>query len=572
MKPFSQRSGSLGVVSAFAFASAAATVTVTVPVTAVAQVELTPLGSFGAGVFDGSAAEISAFDAGSQRLFVTNSDAGTLDVLDVSTLSAPTLVTQIALGGGGPNSVAVSGGLVAVAVEASTVTDPGEIRFFNAASLADVGRVGVGSLPDQITFTPDGRRLVVANEGEADGGINPVGSVSIIDVTNLAAPTVRTAGFEAFNAQAAQLQAAGVRLFPGQTLAEDVEPEFVTITPDGRTAFVSLQEANSVATVDLETATVTGISSVGSVDHSLPGQGIDPSDRDDGINIQNVPVRGLRQPDAIATYQVDGRTFLVTANEGDDRGEAERIGDLVLEATAFPNAAALQNDAVLGRLEVSTIDGDTDGDGDFDELFAFGSRSFSIFEVGSTGEFTEVFDSGDAFEQLLAVTLPAAFGTDNDENDSFDSRSDASGPEPEGLTLGEIDGRTYAFIGLERPGGIVIYDITDPASATFESYLNLRDFTVPDSDENATDPDSVLTLEEAILAAQGTLDPADAGRLDLGPEGLTFVSAADSPNGQPLLFVTNEVSGTTTVFAVPEPGTAALAAAGLGLLSMRRRR
>ncbi|NJL48097.1 MAG: hypothetical protein HC929_12200 [Leptolyngbyaceae cyanobacterium SM2_5_2] len=336
------------------------------------SISLNQIGTFATGVFDDGAAEISAYDATSQRLFVINSNATTIDVLDLSDPTNPTKIGQFdaTAFGAGANSIAVKNGLMAVAIESAVATDPGTVAFFNAAetnfsSPTVLGSVPVGALPDMLTFTPDGTRVLVANEGEP-GAIDPVGSVSIIDVATFAVQTADFSGFDATTERAA-----GVRIFPGKTVAEDVEPEY--ISTDNTTAYVALQENNAIAVVDLATATVTDILPLGTKDHSLPGNGLDASDRDvDGtsagggtVSIRPQPVRGLYMPDAIATYTVGGQTYIVTANEGDDRGEDERIGDLVntvdgtlpaLDPTAFPDAATLQQDENLGRLGVSTID------------------------------------------------------------------------------------------------------------------------------------------------------------------------------------------------------------------------
>ncbi|MEM9450411.1 MAG: choice-of-anchor I family protein [Cyanobacteria bacterium P01_E01_bin.6] len=490
------------------------------------SIELTPIGTFATGIFDEGAAEINAYDPDSQRLFVVNSDATTLDVLDLSDPTNPTLIGSIDATsfGAGANSVAVKNGVVAVAIESDPSTDPGQVVFFDAdvniASFdsASATSVTVGSLPDAVTFTADGSKLLVANEAEPDDGIDPEGSISIIDTTTF---TVQTASFTAFNGQEDALRAAGVRIFPGASVANDLEPEFIAVSPDGSTAFVTLQENNAVAVVDIATATVTAIQPLGVKDHSADGNGFDASDDDGVINIQPQPVFGLFMPDAIASFEANGQVYYVTANEGDARDEDDRVANLTLDPTAFPNAADLQQDENLGRLEVSTIDGDTDGDGDFDQLFAYGARSFSIFD--SSG--TLVFDSGDDFEQITAAAFPDDFNANNDENGSFDSRSDAKGPEPEGVVVGEVGGETYAFIGLERVGGIATYNVSDPENAEFVQYINTRDFS-------------------------GDAEAGTAG--DLGPEGLTFISASDSPNGEALLAVSNEVSGTTTIYQVED--------------------
>lgn len=486
------------------------------------RIQLTPLGTFNTNIFDEGAAEINAFDPASQRLFVVNSDSRTVDILDVSDPANVSRVNQITLSGGA-NSVAVKNGLVAVAVENDTVTDSGSVVFFDTDG-SFITQVTVGALPDMVTFTPDGTKVLVANEAEPDDGVDPAGSISIIDlsagVENLTQADVRVATFTRFDGQEDMLRSQGVRIFPGKTVSADVEPEYIAVSADSATAYVTLQENNAVAVVDIANATVSAIQPLGAKDHSLPSNELDVSDRDGGINIVSQPVFGLYMPDAIATFIASDQTYYVTANEGDARDEDERVKDLVLDPTAFPNASVLQKDENLGRLTVSTIDGDIDGDGDFDQLYAYGARSFSIWDA-STG--TLVFDSGSDFERITAAALPDNFNSDNDENGSFDSRSDAKGPEPEGVALGEIGGRTYAFIGLERVGGVMVYDITDPANASFVQYINTRNFG-------------------------GDAEAGTAG--DLGPEGLTFIAADDSSTGNPLLAVSNEVSGTTTLFKI----------------------
>ena len=255
---------------------------------------------------------------------------------------------------------------------------------------------------------------------------------------------------------------------------------------------------------------------------TMRSNGLDASNRDDAINITHWPIRGLYQPDAIATFKSFGETFLITANEGDARdydhfSEEARVGDLALDPSVFDTE--LQADDQLGRLKTTTVDGDSDGDGQHETIFNYGARSFSIW----TPDGQLVFDSGDDFERITAEQIPNNFNSTNDENDSFDARSDDKGPEPEGLAIGKIDGQTYAFIGLERVGGIMVYNVTDPYAPTFVQYINNRNF--------------------AGDAAAGT-----AG--DLGPEGLLFINAIGSPIGTPLLVVGNEVSGTTTVFRI----------------------
>jgi predicted extracellular nuclease/2',3'-cyclic-nucleotide 2'-phosphodiesterase (5'-nucleotidase family) len=479
------------------------------------SVELSQIATFDSGLGEGSA-EILAHDPVSQRLFVINAEQNSVDILDISDPGAPTKVGAIDVTivdgqpTGGPNSVAVAGGIIAVALEAEQVTDPGRVGFYEANGTF-IGSVSVGALPDMLVFTPDGEKLLVANEGEADNGVDPKGSISVIDLSNgIAGATVATAGFTAFDAQQAALEAMGLRIFDGEVLSDDVEPEYIAVSADGETAFVTLQEANAVAVVDIANATVTEIQPLGAKDHSQPGNGLDASDRDgDTINISTYPVKGLYMPDAIATYEADGQTYYVTANEGDARDEDARVGDLALDPDAFPDAARLQQDDVLGRLQVSTIDGDPDGDGDYDALFAYGARSFSIWDADGN----RVFDSGDMLEQLTAQFTPDLFNADDGDPAEIDNRSDNKGPEPESVVVGEVDGRTYAFVGIERAGGgVFVFDITNPTDVRFTQYVR-------------TDG-------------------------DIAPEGLAFISAKDSPSGVPLLAVSNEFSGTTTLYQI----------------------
>lgn len=497
------------------------------------RVSLTPIGTYHSGDFDESAAEIVAFDPGTDRLFVVNANEGVVDVLVLTDPTEPTKVDEL-VASGEINSVAVRDGLVAVAVQADPAQQPGTVELFTADGEPVGEPIEVGALPDMLTFTPDGSKIVVANEGEpdgyCDGGVDPEGSISIIDV---ASRDVSTADFQAFNGQEDALRDAGVRIFgPGATVAQDLEPEYVAIDAASTTAWVSLQENNAFAIVDLASATVTDIVPLGYKDHSLAGNALDASNRDEAINIRPWPVSGMYQPDAIDAYTHGRSTYLVTANEGDARdyecySEEARIEDLDLDPDAFPDAEELQRDEALGRLNTTTAFPTTDP---ATELFAYGARSFSIRDAAGA----LVFDSGDDFERITAAALPEDFNSNNDENGSFDARSDDKGPEPEGIEIGEAYGKTYAFIGLERVGGIMVYDITTPKNPRFVQYVNNRDFDEP------------ATLEN------GSSNPA-AG--DLGPEGLTFISAEDSPTGHPLLAVGNEVSGTTTVYRLDGPGT-----------------
>lgn len=899
-------------------------------------VTLTPLGTYDSGFFDVEAAEIVTYDPATQRAFVVNGGAKTIDVLDISDPSAPALVSQIDVTqfGGGANSVDFRDGVLAAAVEAEDKTANGSVVFLDSDGNL-ITSVEVGPLPDMVTFTPDGAKVLTANEGEPndDYTVDPEGSISIVDVSggveNVTAENVTTADFTAFND--AELDPS-IRIFgPDATVAQDLEPEYIAVSPDSSTAFVTLQENNALAVVDLAAGEVTSLVALGFKNYNAPvasmtmvefdnrpllgtttagqeillggfsglffegvdeatgelrfvthpdrgpnaepfdvdgdgvnerpfplpdfqselvrftyspvtqamtiterirltrgdgtpitglpnlageagmafadeepvdllgnpleldpygadmegvavaddgsfwmvdeyrpaiyhfdpagvlinryvpegsnheedgievgvealpevlaqrranrgfeavalhngilyafiqspldnpdtdndanskastlariiafdtaaattiGQylyvldggavdkigdavalpdgdflvierddaigpdaqkfiykvslanatnihartdlpveanrglerqsalglaragivpaakslfvdlgalgytqgdkpeglalidentlavindndfglvgtfdpatglldenpapvpvilglidlrsnGLDASDRDDTVNIRNWPVLGMYMPDAIAAYEVAGELYLITANEGDARAydgfdEETRVGDILLDLAAYPNAAELQDDANLGRLRTSTTMGDADGDGLVEQIYSFGGRSFTIWD--SQGNV--VWDSGDELAQITAAAFPADFNASG-ENDTFDARSDDKGVEPEAVILASLNERIYAFVGLERIGGVMIYDVTDPHAPAFVDYVNPRDFAVPSE---------------------------DAG--DLAPEGLKFVPADASPTGEPLLIISNELSGTTTIFTV----------------------
>lgn len=514
-----------------------------------AALALSPIGTFETGVFDESAAEIVT--AYGDRLFVVSAAAGSVSVLDYSDPTAPVFEFSIS-SSGTANSVAVRpDGLGVIAFEAPVKTDPGTLVFFDAdaatAASATLGSVTVGALPDMVSISADGKFAVSANEGEPadDFSSDPEGSVSVVKLNPAQkwAPRqkdVRTATFHAFEAGGSMSLPEDVRVF-GPTPAGDdkpvsrnLEPEYVAI--DGRSAYVALQEANAVAVVDLNRAAVTEIMPLGFKDHGVDGQGLDPSDRDGGVAIRTFDgLKGVYMPDGLNLYRAGGETYLVTANEGDarewgDYSEVSRVSALASNGygpvCADSPLAALTGNANLGRLNVTIENGFDAAKGCYDELYSFGARSFSVWSTD--GE--QVFDSGDAFERIVAAAVPAFFNSNHTES-NLEGRSDDKGPEPENLTIGEIDGRTYAFVGFERVGGVAVFDITEPTASRFVTYVNNRDFSV--SVEDADDPASVL---------------GQAG--DLGPEGLTFIPAASSPTSEPLLAVANEVSGTTTLFSV----------------------
>jgi hypothetical protein len=488
----------------------------------VPNLTLKKLGTYESGLIDESAAEIVAYDAKSKRVFVTNANDETVDVLSIRRPWSPHKVLSIDLAPyGEPNSVSVHKGVVAVAAAASDVDVAGKVVFFDVYGNL-LNELTVGFLPDMLTFSPDGTKLVVANEGEPNDEytVDPEGSVSVITINkaikHLTQANVATADFTAFNGATLD---DSVRIFgPGATVAQDLEPEYVAISKDSSTAYVALQENNALAVVDLATATVTDIIGLGTKDYNTIQTAMDASDRDDAVNIQPWPVKGFYMPDSIAAYEFEGQTYIVTANEGDARdydgfSEEDRVDDLTLDPSILAQYPDIQNDEQLGRLKTTTVNGDLDNDGDVDQIFAYGGRSFSIWNA-TTGSI--VFDSGSDFGRITAAISPELFNGN-------DRRSDDKGAEPEALTLGTIGDYTFAFVGLERTGGIMVYDITNPYSPYFVEYAN-----------------------NTIIG--GDADAGTAG--DVAPEGLVFIPAKKSPIRKPLLVVANEVSGTTTVYAV----------------------
>ncbi len=503
-------------------------------------IELVPLGVYNVipFLFDEGAVEISAYDKRTRLAFLTFAEKPYVQAVDLSNPASPAFAFSIDLtpwGGAGAHStsVAVRRGVLAIAVpQGIQDTAPGKVLFFDTSTGQFISAVTVGALPDMLTFTPNGRYVLTANEGQpmSDYSFDPEGSVSIIDLKHGAASLtdddVTTARFTKFNHRPIDPR---IRIYgPGSTVAQDLEPEYIAVDDDSETAWVTLQENNALAILDLQRKKFTKLASLGFKRHARQGRGLDGG-RDDGANlIKQWPVLGMYQPDAIATFRDDGHTYLVTANEGDVReytglnaagNEAVEIEDITLDPVAFPDWATIQSRPLgIGRLKVTSFNGDTDGDGDFDKLFSFGARSFSIWS--EDGEL--VFDSGDDLEQITAAAYPLNFNASS-TNNTRDDRSDDKGPEPEGVTIAKLFGRQYLFVMLERIGGIVVYELKGGRRPEFVQYINTRNFAFA---------------------------PGGGQAGDLGPEAARFVSAESSPNGKPLLIVSNEVSGSLRVFEI----------------------
>ena len=539
--------------------------------------------------FDESAAEIVAYHPDSKTAYLVNSNSKAVDVVDLSDVTAPTITSTLDVAGdvetavdalsegdlGAVNSVDVSGDYLAVAIEADTKQDTGYIAFYNVDGTF-VSAVAAGALPDKVGFSPDGKYAVVANEGEPndDYSVDPAGTITVIDVSDgFDIATAATADFTDFNAGGSKELTGPVRISAkAESVAQDLEPEFIAFSADSTTAFATLQENNAVAIIDLASAEVTTVLGIGFKDYGLPGNEIDASNKDDGVNLNSWSIFGTYMPDGFDAYDVNGVTYLVTANEGDGReyvSDATDAADCTaqggflfddgdcfhyldeirvkdLDASQFTEdlvaklGADFQDQDKLGRLKVITDLGLEDSSACttlattgqpiafpeetpvagcvYENLYSFGSRSFTIWDT-STGR--AVFDSGSDMERITAQQLGGSFNASNDSNDG-DDRSDDKGPEPEAVEIATINDNTFAFIALERVGGVMVYNITNPQNAQFVQYINPRDFTVAD--------DAV----EANMAGP------------LGPEDLKFITQDDDM----YLLVSNEVSGTLSVYSV----------------------
>lgn len=461
------------------------------------------------------AAEISAFDPLTNQLFTVNTEMDQIAIYDISDITLPIQKTPIDVSAfGAPNSVAVHNGKLAIAVEAANKQAAGKIYVYNTVDNSLANEYTVGSLPDMVTFTKDGNFILSANEGEPndDYTVDPNGTISIIDVTS---NTVTTLDFTAFNSQEATLEAQGFRVFgPNANLAADVEPEYITVSEDSQYAWVSLQENNGIAKINLLTKTIEAIYPLGFKDYSLSGNSIDASDKDDTNELKNWPVYGIYQPDAITSANINGVDYIFSANEGDSReyegtpgyvGE-DRVKDITLDGTAFPASENYQVNENIGRLKIALDLGDTDNDGDYDKLYNYGARSFSVWSADGS----LLYDSGNEIATRVLSETPNRFNWDWEDNET-DKRSDDKGAEPESVEILNIANQRYIlFVGLERNCQVMVYDVTNPLAPQFLQFLQ-RD-------------------------------------TDYAPEGLLAINAADSPTGKALVIISYEDSGTVSIY------------------------
>ncbi|NRQ41839.1 alkaline phosphatase [Rheinheimera sp. YQF-2] len=564
------------------------------------ELSIEVVGRFNTGIYGKSAAEIVQFHKASNSAFAINAADNQIEVIALANLPvaavgngitddslssvpftfADSVSVKDAAGNditvalGEANSIAIYGDLLAIAVAAPVKTDNGAVLFYslNASGVGTlVKAVAAGALPDMLTFTPDGSKVLVANEGEPDTDYNadPEGSISVISLTDgipadvaqtinlttdivFSSDLLSAGDYDTDAKRRALLQTAGVKFAgpAGTTVAQDLEPEYITVAADSKKAWVSLQEANAIGIIDLEAMTIE-VKALGVKDW---GQYlIDYTNEDEVASFRKLPnVYGLYQPDSIASYQWNGATFIVSANEGDSRdwdaySEDIRAADIIdpdeLNKTFSTELQALYDatggDDGLGRLKVTAALVDPDNDGVVEKLYAYGGRSFSIWDQNVN----MVYDSGDDFGRISAAILGNNFNSAHTENKG-DNRSDDKGGEPEAIDVGTIEGRTYAFIAQERSGDLFVYDVTNPFQASFVShYINRNfsaDFELDDDLAEPCDTAEGMDCTEVPLAG------------DLGPESIKFVPAADSPNGNPLLLIGNEVSGSVTVYQVTE--------------------
>lgn len=466
---------------------------------------------------DGGATEIVAYNADNHKYYVINGTTKQIEVVPLqkntpfTTLKAEKFINlEKALKEVKPNfsygdvtsiSISTESDIIAAAVQAADYNDNGlAVLLDYSGTILHV--VEAGKQPDMITFTPDGKKILVANEGEPREGYematDPEGSVSIIELsTDMTKATAKNITFKAMDAQREDLVAKGIILKKKTNPSVDFEPEYIAVNRMSDKAYITLQEANAIATLDLTMGEWINIQPLGFKDHSKEKNALDFM-KDNKINITTENLFGIYMPDGIASYEVNGKTYLVTANEGDSRDWNGYINEKETELKG--------NDVVL--FDSSDYDGLQQG-----KLYSFGARSFSIYEADTM---TQIYDSGSDFEKVIADSLPEYFNASNN-NTKLDNRSGKKGPEPEDVKIGQIGDRTYAFIGIERVGGIMMYDITKPDAPEFVQYFNERDFS-----ENI--------------------------KGDVSPEGLTFIPASTSITGLPTLLAAHEVSGTVTAF------------------------
>lgn len=457
-------------------------------------------------------------------------ESGNIDLLDGNDINIKEMIESEVEGFvyGDMTSVAVSpdNKTLAVAIQAEGYAENGRVAVFNCeqdGTLTFVKAVETGVQPDMVTFTPNGQLILTANEGEpregyAEGTTDPQGSVSVINIKN---DTVNTITFESYDDKRAELAAAGIVLKKNTAPSVDLEPEYIASTDN--TAYITLQEANAVAVLDLNTLSYTGIYSAGFEDYSVNAVDIDKKDETYAPKTYE-SLLGIRMPDSIAVYTVGNEEYIVTANEGDSREWGDYLNEDEVNfgkgKTSPTGKITTENSGLTGKVvffDASDYEGLSE-----EKDYLFGGRSFTVYQMTDNG-MKEVYTSGNDFESKTAALVSENFNCSNDDK-TIDDRSGKKGPEAESVTIGEVEGKTYAFIGLERVGGVMVYDITEPEKANYVNYINSRDYT------------------EDIAG-------------DVSPEGLCFVSAAESGMDKDMLLTACEVSGTVALYELTAVNT-----------------
>ncbi len=164
-----------------------------------------------------------------KTIYVSNEDEGALSFVDVATGK----VTRSVEVGKEPEGVKASpdGKTVWVTSEAASL-----VHVIDTASGKLLKNVKVGKRPRRFALTPDGSQLWVTNELGA--------SVTILSTKDYA--VLGTLNFEVKGAR-----------------SEDITPVGITMTKDGKRAFVALGRANHVAFVDVAQRKVTDLVLVG---------------------------------------------------------------------------------------------------------------------------------------------------------------------------------------------------------------------------------------------------------------------------------------------------------------------
>ena len=498
--------------------------------------------------------EIATFHPGSKRIFATNGVKNAIDIFDISNVAAPKKVGSLSLSPYGNDVTSVAAGrdvVVAAVLVTETFsatgapsTPNGKLVVFdtNGKVLSSPDILGV--LPDSVTFAPNGTTALVAIEGQPvcakddpataakedtdySKASDPEGGVSIVDLTNPAAPVVKFAGFKQFNV--AQMKAKGIAVSSVvNNVAKDFEPEFITAV-DNKYAYVTIQEANAIGKLDIEAASFESVTRA--FESKLSVTARDTSDRDSGAGPRNYAnVVGASQPDAIASFKVGSGHYFVTANEGDAReytclNDDQRASSLKVDTRRFPNWSTLSASAALGRAKINPTIGDRDGDGDIDTIHLRGSNSMTMYRNGIA-----LWDSGELLDQIQikafgVANINGSHSLSSDKstmNYVGQDRSDDKGSEPEGVAVGMVGNTRVAILGLERMTALAVFDITQPRTPVFQEWLQM-------------------------LPAKAT--PAKDVK-HWSPEGIVFVSADKSPSGKALIITSYELSGSISIHQI----------------------